>query len=94
MAQDLQSRRAAGDGRKVEAFALLSGLTALFVRNETAASDAGVRHRAGYRRHVAAVGNHPRVSALLAAPPAGGDPRDQRDRFDTVLVRALTGVLG
>lgn len=76
---------------KLEAFALLNGLTALFVHNETAAADTGAARRSGYLRHVAAAGNHPRITALLTAAPPVGDPHD---RFETVLVRALTGVLG
>ncbi|WP_433887675.1 hypothetical protein [Streptomyces sp. CA-111067] len=77
--------------RKLEAFALLSGLTALFVQNETAATDTGTARRAAYLRHVAAAGSHPRITALLAGSPADGN---SVDRFDAVLLRALTGVLG
>ncbi|MFF2193037.1 TetR/AcrR family transcriptional regulator [Streptomyces sp. NPDC058157] len=73
--------------RKLEAFALLSGLTALFVHNETAA--AGAQRHAAYLRHVAADGHHPRIAALLATSP----PQGPHDRFDTVLTRALNGVL-
>ncbi|MFD7455358.1 TetR/AcrR family transcriptional regulator [Kitasatospora sp. NPDC059827] len=81
----------AAHARKLEAFALLSGLTALFVQNETAAADTGAARRTtAYLRHVAAAGSHPRITALLATSP----PDDARDRFDAVLLRALTGVLG
>nr|WP_179791569.1 TetR/AcrR family transcriptional regulator [Actinopolymorpha rutila] len=79
--------------RKLEAFALLNGLTALFVQNELAAADTGAVHRSAYLRHVAAAGSHPRLSALLAAAPADGNVRDELD-VDTVIVRALVGVLG
>ncbi|MFD2080950.1 regulatory protein, tetR family [Actinopolymorpha cephalotaxi] len=83
----------AAAARKVEAFALLGGLTALFVQNEQAAADTGAPGRSAYLRHVAAAGSHPQVSALLAAAPAEGNPRDQFDE-DAVIVRALVGVLG
>ncbi|BDM74341.1 TetR family transcriptional regulator (plasmid) [Streptomyces nigrescens] len=76
---------------KLEAFALISGLTALFVQNEMAAADTGAARQSAYLRHVAAAGSHPRITALLAAPLPDGN---SVDRFDTVLVRALTGVLG
>ncbi|WP_201304956.1 TetR/AcrR family transcriptional regulator [Streptomyces sp. GS7] len=77
--------------RKLEAFALLSGLAALFVQNEMATADTSAQRRSAYLRHVAAAGNHPRITALLAASPSEGNPRDQ---FDAVLARVLTGVLG
>lgn len=83
----------AGATRKLEAFALLGGLTALFVQNELAAADTGASGRSAYFRHVAAAGSHPQLSALLAAAPPEGNPRDQLDE-DAVIVRALVGVLG
>ncbi|ARF58480.1 TetR/AcrR family transcriptional regulator [Streptomyces gilvosporeus] len=89
---DVLADHPADPARKVEAFALLSGLTALFVENETAAADTGATRRAAYLRHVAAAGHHPRITALLAALPPDDDT--PRDRFDTVLARSLTGVLG
>ncbi|WP_030797337.1 TetR/AcrR family transcriptional regulator [Streptomyces sp. NRRL S-337] len=76
---------------KLEAFALISGLTALFVQNERAATDTSATRRSAYLRHVAAAGSHPRITALLAACTSDGNPGD---RFDVVVVRALTGVLG
>ncbi len=75
--------------RKVEAFAVLTGLAALFVESETAAADAA-RHGA-YLSHVAAAGHHPRIAALIAAAPAEPPPADP---FATVLSGALTAVLG
>ncbi|MFB7509200.1 TetR/AcrR family transcriptional regulator [Streptomyces broussonetiae] len=80
----------AGPARKLEAFALLSGLTALFVQNEMAAAETSDPRQSAYLHHIAAARSHPRITALLAAFP----PDDPRDRFDAVLVRALTGVLG
>ncbi|GAB7029828.1 TetR/AcrR family transcriptional regulator [Streptomyces sp. NPDC021749] len=81
----------ADPARKLEAFALLGGLTALFVQNETAAADTGAARRSAYLRHVAAAGHHPGITALLAAAPPDDPPRD---RFDAVLTRSLAGVLG
>lgn len=83
--------RRASPERKLGAFALLSGLTALFVQNETAATDTGTARRSAYLRHVAAAGSHPRITALLAGSPPDGN---SGDRFDAVLLRALAGVLG
>ncbi|WP_329370926.1 TetR/AcrR family transcriptional regulator [Streptomyces sp. NBC_00669] len=88
---DVLADHPAGPARKFEAFALLSGLTALFVQNEMAAADTGAARQAAYLHHVAAAGDHPRITALLAASPPHGKPRD---RFDTVLARTLAGVLG
>ncbi|GHH76302.1 TetR family transcriptional regulator [Streptomyces sulfonofaciens] len=79
---------------KLEAFALLCALTALFVQNELAAADPGSARQTAYLRHAAALGDHPRISALLAtAPPAVTPAAGAADRMETVLVRALTGVL-
>ncbi|MCQ4082272.1 TetR/AcrR family transcriptional regulator [Streptomyces sp. RB6PN25] len=88
---DVLADHPADPTRKVEAFALLSGLTALFVQNEMAAASTSLTRQSAYLRHVAAAGHHPRITALFAASPPDGNPRD---RFDAVLTRALTGVLG
>ena len=88
---DVLADHPADAARKLEAFALLNGLTALFVQNEMAAADTGSTRRSAYLRHVAAAGSHPRITALLAASPPDSN---SRDRLGTVLVRALTGVLG
>ncbi|MEU5209936.1 TetR/AcrR family transcriptional regulator [Streptomyces sp. NPDC020742] len=87
---DVLGDHPADPARKLEAFALLNGLTALSVQNETAATDTSARRQSGYLRHIAAAGSHPRITALLGTSPPDGDPID---RFDAVLVRALTGVL-
>ncbi len=77
--------------RKLEAFALLNALTAQFVQNELASAGPSAQRQSAYLRHVATAGTHPHISALLTATPPKSDPRD---RFATVLTRALTGVLG
>ena len=74
--------------RKLEAFAILSGLTALVVQNETAAADA-TRHSA-YLSHAAAAGHHPHLAALVAKAPIAPEPTDS---FTAVITGALTGVL-
>lgn len=88
---DVLADHPADAAAKLEAFALLTALTAAFVQNELAAADPGSARTAAYLRHVAAAGDHPRLAALLAdaAPPAG----TPRDRFETALGRALSGLL-
>jgi len=77
-------------GRKLEAFALLNALTALFAQNERAAADPDSQRRPAYLEHVAAAGTHPRITAVLAA--LTGDKL--HDRFDDTILRTLSGTLG
>ena len=99
----------AGAARKVEAFALLGGLTALFAQNEAAAAAADAAHRTAYLHRLAADGGHPRIAALFGSAGAGagagagaeagasanaGVGAAPGDPFEDVLVRALAGVLG
>lgn len=88
---DVLADHPAEPARKLEAFAVLNALTALFVQNELAAEDSAAQRQSSYLRHVAAAGTHPRISALLAETQP---ERTSRDRCATVLSRALTGVLG
>lgn len=88
---DVLADHPAEPAHKLEAFAVLNSLTALFVQNELAAADPGAQRQFSYLSHVATTGTHPRISALLAATQP---ERNSRDRFATVLTRALTGVLG
>jgi AcrR family transcriptional regulator len=88
---DILADHPADGSRKIEAFALLSGVTALFVQNEVGSAAAGAARQVAYLQHVAAVGHHPRIADLLAGSGGGHGPRDP---FDTVLSRALSGVLG
>ncbi|MFF2625646.1 TetR/AcrR family transcriptional regulator [Kitasatospora griseola] len=81
----------AAPARKVEAFALLGGLTALFAQNEASAADDDAAHRTAYLRRLAADGGHPRIAALFTP---GGPAAAPGDPFEDVLVRALAGVLG
>ncbi|MEU9124387.1 TetR/AcrR family transcriptional regulator [Streptomyces sp. NPDC048506] len=88
---DVLADHPAAPAAKLEAFALLNALTALFVQNELATTEPNSRRQAAYLTHVAATGSHPRIAALLAAAPANPSPPDP---FDVVLPRALAGVLG
>ena len=87
---DVLADHAAGPGRKLEAFALLNALTALFAQNEQAAVNDDAHRRSAYLGHVAAAGTHPRIAAVLASL-TGDTPHDQ---FDETILRALSGVLG
>jgi AcrR family transcriptional regulator len=88
---DVLASHPASPARKLEAFALLSGLTALFVQNERAAANSGAAARhVDYLRHVATAGDHPRITALLTTSPSGDD---SGDRFDAILASTLAGVL-
>ncbi|WP_405912641.1 TetR/AcrR family transcriptional regulator C-terminal domain-containing protein [Streptomyces sp. NBC_00963] len=90
---DVLADHPAEAAHKLEAFAVLNALTALFVQNELAAADPGAQRQSSYLRHVATAGAHPRISALLADPQPERE-RTSSDRFATVLTRAVTGVLG
>ncbi len=77
---------------KIEAFAVMTGLTAMFVQAETA-GDAAVRERnAAFLQHAVTSGEHPELARLLAdARPAPGGPAD---RFAEIVGRVLYGLLG
>jgi AcrR family transcriptional regulator len=82
----------AGPAAKLEAFGLLTALTAVFVQAETAA-DAGVRQRnAAFLQHAVASGEYPELARSLAA--ADPVPADPGARFPQLLGRVLTGLLG
>jgi AcrR family transcriptional regulator len=87
---DVLAGHPAGPGRKLEAFALLNALTALFAQNEQAAADTDAHRQPAYLHHVAAAGTHPRITAMLAAL-TGNEPNDQ---FDETILRTLSGMLG
>ncbi|MBM9623425.1 TetR/AcrR family transcriptional regulator [Streptomyces zhihengii] len=88
---DVLADHPAEPAHKLEAFAVLNALTALFVQNELAATHSGAQRRSSYLGHVAAAGTHPRIAATLAATQP---ETTAHDRFATVLARALSGVLG
>lgn len=77
---------------KIEAFALMTGLAAMFVQAETAGNSA-VRHRnSAFLQHAVRSGEHPELTRLLAAAsPAATSPAE---RFAEILGRVLSGLLG
>ena len=54
---------------KLDAFAMLTAVTALFVQNESGGPGTG--RNAAYLAHALRAGQHPRLAELLAAGPAG-----------------------
>jgi AcrR family transcriptional regulator len=83
---------------KLEAFAMLNALTALFVQNELAGGSARQQRNAAYLRHALTTGRHPRLAELLApASPAGTGPAgaasDPSDRYSDIAARILAGLL-
>ena len=92
----------AGLEAKMEAFAMLNGLTAAFVLHELSGGSQLQERNIAYLRHAVTSGDHPRLAELLSqapqAPPAKdanpGDPGDPGDRYGDLLARILTGLLG
>ncbi|GAB2687359.1 TetR/AcrR family transcriptional regulator [Kitasatospora kifunensis] len=89
---DVLADHPAAAAAKLEAFALLMALTALFTQNELAGAGPDSGREAAYLHHVAAAGSHPRLAALLAAAVPPRD--DHRDQLAAVLGRVLSGLLG
>lgn len=84
---------------KVEAFAMLNGITAAFVLHELSGGSAMQQHNAAYLQQALASGEHPRLAGLLSAGPApsgpaGPEPAGPADRYPDILARILTGLLG
>lgn len=77
---------------KLEAFAVLNTLTAVFVQNELAGGAAAQRRNAAYLEHAVTSGEHPRLAWLLAG--ADATTADPGDRYADILTRVLTGLLG
>jgi AcrR family transcriptional regulator len=76
---------------KLEAFAMLNAITALFVQTELGGSAAQQRN-AAYLFHAVSTGDHPQLARLLSqAPPATAGPED---RYRDILTRVLAGLLG
>jgi hypothetical protein len=83
---------------KLEAFALLNAVTAVFVQNELAGGSARQQRNAAYLQRALASGRHPRLAELLARPsPAAASPTgaaaDPADRYGDIVARILTGLL-
>jgi AcrR family transcriptional regulator len=82
---------------KLEAFAMLNAVTALFVQSELGSGTALHERHVAYLQHVLASGAHPRLAQLLAAggqPPLAEPPAPPADRYPHIMRRILTGLLG
>jgi len=87
----------ADNGSKLEAFAMLNGITALFVQHELTSGSAAQQRMTAYLHHAATSGEHPRLARLLAQAPAAAGPTDNydpADRYGDIVTRILTGLLG
>jgi AcrR family transcriptional regulator len=77
---------------KIEAFALMTGLAAVFVQAETAGNSAVQQRNSAFLHHAVTSGEHPELARLLAgAQPA---PTSPAERFGEILGRVLSGLLG
>ncbi len=88
---------------KLEAFAMLTSVTAAFVQHEVAGGRAIQQRNTAFLIHAVTSGAHPRLSELLAeaAPPSGpadpadpAGPPDPADRYADILRKILAGLLG
>ena len=82
---------------KLEAFAVLNGMTATFILHEQAGGAAFAERNAAYLRHALTSGERPVLARLLsqAAPPGEpAQPVEPADRFRDILIRVLTALLG
>jgi len=88
---------------KLDAFAMLTAVTALFAQNESGGGP-GTGRNAAYLAHALGTGQHPRLAELLAMDPAGhAAPASQADarapdastpdRYEDIMARVLTGLL-
>ena len=82
---------------KMEAFAMLNGLTAMSVQHELAHGSELQQRSAAYLRHAVASGEHPRLAALLAQgfqdPEEAVASAGPEDGYADILARVLTGLL-
>lgn len=87
----------ASTAAKLEAVALLTAATALFVQNELGGGPGRQQRNAAYLRHALATGRHPRLAQLLTPPPAPASPPQAApgpaDRYRDLLARILSGLL-
>jgi AcrR family transcriptional regulator len=88
----------AGTPAKLEAFAMLNGITASFVLQEQGDPDLRQRN-AAYLRHAIVSGQHPSLAELVTQPlaadqlPTAAD-FSPVDRYPDLIARILTGILG
>lgn len=76
---------------KVEAFAMLNAVTAVFVGSELAGGSAAQQRNAAYLQHAVTSGERPRLARLLAQAPAA--TAGTADRYGDILSRILAGLL-
>jgi AcrR family transcriptional regulator len=76
---------------KLEAFAMLTSLSAVFVLNEISGGRSAQQRNVAYLQQVLADGQHPRLTQLLTPAPATSP--GTADRYEDVLGRILTGML-
>ena len=82
---------------KLEAFAMLNGMSATFILHEQAGGAAFAERNVAYLRHALTSGEHPALARLLSQGPPPGEPAqpaDPADRFRDILIRVLTALLG
>jgi AcrR family transcriptional regulator len=94
----LLERHPAGLAAKMEAFAMLNGITAAFVLQEQGDAALQARNMA-FLQHALASGQHPRLAELMtaaAASPASSldFEADAARRYPDLIARVLTGLLG
>jgi AcrR family transcriptional regulator len=79
---------------KMEAFAMLNGITATFVLNELGGGTAAQQRVVAYLGHVIDSGERPGLTRLLAQPPAAdATVPDPADRYPDIMRRVLVGLL-
>lgn len=86
----------ASSADKLEAFAVLNGVTALFAHNELTGGGARQQRNAAYLHEVLATGRNPRLAELLAPPGQASAPAaapDPAERYRDILTRILSGLL-
>jgi AcrR family transcriptional regulator len=85
---------------KLEAFAMFTSITAMFVQHELAGGSELQEKQLGYLSYALGTGQFPRLALLLAPPAAPGqaapapDPADPADRYAGIMTRILGGLLG
>jgi AcrR family transcriptional regulator len=80
---------------KLEAFAILSTTTALFVQNELGGGSARQQRNAAYLNHALATGRYPQLAELLATASAAqvSPAAEPADRYRDIVARILSGLL-
>jgi AcrR family transcriptional regulator len=76
---------------KLEAFAMLTSVSAVFVLNEMSGGRSAQQRNAAYLQQVLTDGQHPRLTELLTPAPSAGP--GTADRYGYILGRILTGIL-